>query len=69
VNELEGISVRPRPNEDPEKLIRRFVKKVRSEGILREAARRMSFEKPSARRRRKAAAARHARELADSTSV
>ena len=46
------VEVRPRPNDPTERLIRRFVKKVKKEGILDEVRDRMYYEKPSTRRRR-----------------
>lgn len=53
------IEVIPRPGEDVERMIRRFTKKVRSDGILKDVVQRSRFEKPSERRRRKSAAARY----------
>lgn len=44
--------VRPRQNEPTERLIRRFVKKVKKEGILEEVRDRKYYEKPSTKRRR-----------------
>lgn len=58
-----GVEVRPRPNEDPEKLIRRYMKKLRNDGILQEVFQRRAYEKPSMKRRRKAARARFLRKL------
>jgi small subunit ribosomal protein S21 len=58
-----GVEVRPRPNEDPEKLIRRYMKKLRNDGILQEVYQRRAYEKPSMKRRRKAARARFLRKL------
>ncbi len=45
-------------NESFESLLRRFNKKVQQTGILAEARRREHFEKPSVKRKRKAAARR-----------
>ena len=45
-------------NEGFESLLRRFNKKVQQGGILAEARRREHFEKPSVKRKRKAAAQR-----------
>lgn len=42
-----------RDGETPERIIRRFIKGVRNEGIVREYLQRTGFEKPSERRRRK----------------
>lgn len=53
------LEVRPRPGESVERIIRRFTKKVRNDGILQEAMQKSSFEKPSVRKRRKAARARY----------
>ena len=46
------VEVRPRPNEPTERLIRRFVKKVKKEGILDEVRDRMYYEKPSVKKAR-----------------
>jgi small subunit ribosomal protein S21 len=45
-----------RDNESFEAALRRFTRKVQQYGILSEARRREHFEKPSVRRKRKAAA-------------
>ncbi len=45
-------------NESFEAALRRFTRKVQQYGILSEAKRREHFEKPSVRRKRKAAARR-----------
>jgi small subunit ribosomal protein S21 len=42
-----------RPDEPPEKMIRRFVRKVREDGILREFRERQYYVKPSVAKRRK----------------
>jgi small subunit ribosomal protein S21 len=47
-----------RDNENFESALRRFTRKVQQYGILSEARRREHFEKPSVRRKRKAAAKR-----------
>jgi small subunit ribosomal protein S21 len=47
-----------RENESFEAALRRFTRKVQQYGILSEARRRERFEKPSVRRKRKAAARR-----------
>jgi len=60
---FKGLEVKPRPNEDPEKLIKRFIKKVRSDGILQEVFLRRAYEKPSVKRRRKSARARFLRKV------
>ena len=48
-------------NEGFESLLKRFSKKVQQDGILREARRREHYEKPSDKRRRKAAKRRQPR--------
>ncbi len=53
-----GIEVRPRTDEEPDRLIKRFMKKVRNDGILQDLWERSRYEKPSERRRRKSARAR-----------
>lgn len=60
-DKFKGLAVTARPNEDVEKLIRRFVKKVRNDGVLQEAYIRRAYEKPSVKRRRKATHARFLR--------
>ncbi len=45
-------------NEGFDSLLRRFSKKVQQDGILSEARRRGSYEKPSVKRKRKEAARR-----------
>ena len=52
---IKGVEVVSRPGEDIEKLIKRFTKKVRADGILQEVYMRSGFEKPSVKRRRKLA--------------
>jgi ribosomal protein S21 len=46
-------------------MIKRFTRRVREDGVLRELYLRKSFEKPSVKRRRKAAHARFTRKLAE----
>ena len=58
MNKFCGLEVKPRPNEEPERYIKRFIKKVRADDILQEIFRRRSYEKPSIKRRRKEARAR-----------
>lgn len=52
-----GIEVTPKPGEPFEKMLRRFTRKVRDEGIIQEYMDRQSFEKPSQKKRRKRAQA------------
>ena len=47
------LEVKPRKNESTERMIKRFSKMVRDDGILKEFASRTYFEKPSTIRRRK----------------
>ncbi|MHA1951897.1 MAG: 30S ribosomal protein S21 [Candidatus Thorarchaeota archaeon] len=47
------LEVTLRKNESTERMIKRFMKKVRNDGILKEFSHRTSFEKPSVIRRRK----------------
>lgn len=58
------LEVTARPNEGTDRMIRRFSKKVRNDGILGELYLRRFYEKPSQARRRKRAraAATRARE-------
>lgn len=46
------LQVTPRPNESPEQMIRRFGKKVRSDGVLKEYITKSVYEKPSDKARR-----------------
>lgn len=48
------VEVTPRKNESPERMIKRFIKKTKKEGIQDEWRQKfMFFEKPAAKRRRK----------------
>jgi small subunit ribosomal protein S21 len=47
------LQVAARPGESPDRLVRRFTKRVRNDGVLDEFRVRTAFEKPSVRRRRK----------------
>lgn len=58
------IEVTPRKEESPERMIKRFMKKVRNEGILQELYQRRGYEKPSQKVRRKRARADFNRRLA-----
>ena len=42
-----NISVRPRRKESPERMIRRFIKKCKKDGILQEVRDRRYYRKPS----------------------
>jgi len=55
-------------NETFESALRRFNKKIQQSGILAEARRREHYEKPSARRKRKALAARKKAKRRERTS-
>ena len=46
------VEVRPKKNEDLERMIRRFVKKVKKAGIIEEVRERSYYEKPSVKRNR-----------------
>lgn len=59
------LEVTPRNGESPERMIKRFTKKVRNDGILQELYQRRGYEKPSVKRRRKAARARFNKMVAD----
>jgi len=48
-----NVEVKPRQNESPERMIKRFNKKVKKSGILEEVRERRYFEKPSKLRRLK----------------
>jgi len=47
-----NVKVERKENESIEKLLRRFVKQVKKEGILEEYRERMYYEKPSTKKRR-----------------
>jgi ribosomal protein S21 len=55
--------VTPRKDESPERMIKRFMKKVRNEGIIQEVYQRRGYEKPSVKIRRKRARADFNRRL------
>ena len=63
MNKFKGLEVKPRPNEEPDRFIKRFLKKVRNDGILQEVYLRKGYEKPSIKRRRKAARARFLKKI------
>tara|TARA_R110000823_G_scaffold200075_3_gene331087 strand:+ start:1015 stop:1230 length:216 start_codon:yes stop_codon:yes gene_type:complete len=56
---------RPRKNEDPNRFIKRFIKKCKKLGIIDEVKERKHFQKPSEVKRlaKKRAIARHKKEL------
>jgi len=58
-----NVQVKARYNESPERLIRRFSKKVRKEGVIDDIKSKMYYEKPSIKRRRKEARSRFLRTL------
>jgi small subunit ribosomal protein S21 len=64
-NEQNGICVVQRKGEDVDDLIKRFRKKYSKSGISRELRERMSYEKPSDKKRRKRAQAIRLREKED----
>ncbi len=47
------VVTKPRRNDTPEKMIRRFVRKVKKVGVIQEVKKRKYYEKPSVTRRRK----------------
>ena len=50
---MANVNVKPRRNDTPEKVIRRFIKKTKKAGIVQEVRRRRYYEKPSNAKRRK----------------
>jgi len=50
---IKHLEVTPRKNEATDRMIKRFAKLVRDNGILKEVTHRAYFEKPSVIRRRK----------------
>ena len=49
-----NIKVKTRRNESPERLIRRFIRKVKKSGLIEEVKKRKYYIKPSQKRRLKA---------------
>tara|TARA_B100000131_G_scaffold307027_1_gene334769 strand:+ start:326 stop:565 length:240 start_codon:yes stop_codon:yes gene_type:complete len=49
-----NVSVRPRRNESPERLIKRFTRKVKKLGLIEEVKRRKHYRKPSEIKRHRA---------------
>ena len=49
-----NILVRPRRNESSDRLVRRFIRKVKKSGLIEEVKRRKYYIKPSQKRRLKA---------------
>jgi len=47
-----NLNIRPRRNENPEKLIKRFLKKTKKLGIVEEIKNRRQYQKPSDKKRR-----------------
>jgi|TARA_R110001583_G_scaffold5202_10_gene28482 small subunit ribosomal protein S21 len=56
---------KPRRNEDPNRFIKRFIKKCKKLGIIDEVKERKHYQKPSERRRlaKKRAISKHKKEL------
>ena len=56
---------KPRKNEDPNRFIKRFIKKCKKLGIIDEVKERKNYTKPSVKKRlaKKRAIARHKKEL------
>ena len=52
-NKPSHVTVVPRKNEHPDKLIKRFMRKFKKTGILDELRDRRFYEKPSVKRRKK----------------
>ena len=50
---MANVSIKPRRNDSPERMIRRFIKKVKKVGVIQEVRKRRYYEKPSTVRRRK----------------
>jgi len=52
-NKPSNMTVLPRKNEHPERVIKRFIKKCKKEGVLDKFREKMYFEKNSVKRRKK----------------
>lgn len=63
------LEVVPRQGEHPERMIKRFMKKVRNDGILQELYLRKGYEKPSEKRRRRQAKSRFNRMVEEKRST
>ena len=61
-NHFKPLEVSPRAGEPIEKAIKRFMKKVRNDGILQEVFLRRSYQKPSVKKKQKAKKAQYRRE-------
>lgn len=53
--QIEFVEVVARGNESPDRMLKRFTRKVRADGVLQEVYERKAFVKPSVARRRKKA--------------
>lgn len=69
INKYKGLVVYAKSNEDPEKFIKRFLRKVRNDGILQEVYQKSRFEKPSVKRRRKQAKARFLKKIEQQNDI
>ena len=60
-----NITVKPRKNEDPNRLIKRFQRKCKKSGIFDEVRERRHFRKPSEKKRlaKKKAISRHKKRM------
>ena len=65
----DDLTVRSSSGEDQDRLIKRFTKKVRMSGLVKELLFRRAYEKPSEKRKRKERLARHAARLEDKEST
>ena len=52
-NKPSNVTVTPKKNEHPDRLIKRFLRKFKKSGILDELRERRYYEKPSVKRRKK----------------
>tara|TARA_R100000005_G_scaffold71450_1_gene38950 strand:+ start:336 stop:581 length:246 start_codon:yes stop_codon:yes gene_type:complete len=52
-NKPSHVTVTPKKNENPERLIKRFIRKVKKSGVMEELRERRYYEKPSVKRRKK----------------
>ena len=65
-NDFSGLEVTPKQDETPERMIKRFMKKVRNDGIIQEIFLRRAYEKPSVKRKRKRSRARFLKKIESS---
>jgi ribosomal protein S21 len=64
-SKFRGLQIVPKQDEDPDRIVKRFSKKVRNDGVLQDLYMRRGYEKPSVKRRRKSSRARFMKRFED----